>query len=134
MPETAESSKPPAKPEAARVPDTSADVAAVNLLVRRCGCSIHEATLQLEGKPAEAQRKIAAHAKADPEPARKAALADALAQLKAAGINASEPCPFGAPKHGAVPTWGDVVARLVYAGQASGVETIVARAKARGSA
>lgn len=132
-PDPTETTKPPAKPEH-RATDLSADGAAVNMLVRRTGCTIREATCQLEGKPGDAQRKIAAHAKAEPEHARKAELAEALAQLKAAGIDAADPCPFGAPKRGPCPTWGDVVARLVCSGQAGDVATIIARAKARGAA
>jgi hypothetical protein len=111
-------------------PDTSADVRSVNRLVRRTGCTIREATLQLEGKPLDEQSAIATRGKPDRTPAREAALADTLKLLGAAKIGASEPCPFGAPKRGPIPTWGEVVARMVSAGEEASLPALLKRVQA----
>jgi hypothetical protein len=136
--------KPAAKPRAKRKDgreDLTASTEAVNMLVKRSGCTIREAGLALAGRSLEQQDRIARSGGIEAvdgdyrqinlrRGAQDEALKDALAKLKSAGIDPAAPCPFGAPKSGTVPTYGDVVARMIYGGRASQVDQLVARAAA----
>lgn len=126
-----ETEQPPAPTPRAPTPASSIapDVASVNVLVRRTGCTIREAEITLAGKPIAEQEKIAATGRANLELVLALDLEAGLEQLTKAGIKHDEPCPFGAPASGAPPTWGDVVARLVFAGEQVSIAALVKRAK-----
>lgn len=125
----------PTQPQpAVAAEDLTPDVQSVRRLVRRTGCSIREAEITLGGKLRAQQQALGRAGAVDRDRVKAVDLEAALGQLKAQKIEHTEPCPFGAPKKGPAPTWGDVVARLVLAGQAGDVATIIARAKARGAA
>lgn len=126
-----ETERPPASPPRAPTPPSSSsvDVASVNVLVKRTGCTIREAEITLAGRPIAEQEKIAATGKPDRELVLALDLEAGLEQLTKAGIKHDEPCPFGAPASGPVPTWGDVVARLVFAGEQVSIALLIKRAK-----
>jgi hypothetical protein len=110
--------------------DTTPDVASVNLLVKRSGCSVREAEITLGGRTRDEQRAIAALGKADLKRVRTHDINAALELLRDAGVEHDAPCPFGAPRNGPTPTWGDVVARMVCAGESVSIPALLKRVAA----
>lgn len=117
------------EPETSAPPDLTADVESVNVLVRRSGCTVRDATLTLQGMSRADQQAFAASKKPNLQLAIDEDIRASLRLLEAAAIDPTDACRLGAPKHGDPPTWGDVVARMCTAGQAGEVPGLIEREK-----